>query len=49
MTTPCKACQAEITWIKTLRGNQTPINKNGTSHWATCPNAKQFRKIRSEA
>ena len=49
MTTRCKACLAKITWIKTLGGKQTPINENGTSHWATCPAAKQFRKTKSEA
>lgn len=36
---PCrgKTCNAEITWVGTM-----PLNRDGTPHWATCPDRKQF-------
>lgn len=40
----CKGCGALIQWIETLSGKMTPINSDGTSHWSTCPEFKQFQK-----
>lgn len=40
----CKSCGAEINWVKTESGKFTPINLDGLTHWATCPDAKKFKK-----
>lgn len=40
----CKSCNAPISWGKTDGGKNHPYNLNGTSHFETCPNAKQHRK-----
>lgn len=41
----CKACGAEIDWVRTEKGKLTPVNvKDGTTHWATCPKAGLFKK-----
>jgi len=40
----CRACHAEIIWVKTAKGNWTPQNLDYSSHWGTCPAAKQFKK-----
>lgn len=39
-----KACCAVINWVKTANGKFTPINPDGSTHWATCPEAKKFKK-----
>lgn len=39
----CKGCQQSIWWIKTPKGRAMPCDADGTSHFATCPNADQFR------
>jgi len=64
----CKGCGAEIKWIKTATGKNTPVDAvsekrysffpftdewllldSYQSHWATCPNANQFRKGKPNA
>lgn len=40
----CKGCGAEIIWVKTQTGKLTPNNLDGTTHWATCPDAKKFKR-----
>lgn len=40
----CRACRATIFWIVTGLGKRMPVNPDGTSHFATCPNAADFRK-----
>lgn len=40
----CRGCQAVIFWILTSLGNKMPVNADGTSHFATCPDANKFRK-----
>jgi hypothetical protein len=40
----CRACCAPISWVKTPTGKWTPQNQDGSSHWATCNRADQFRK-----
>ncbi len=37
------ACTAKIKWIKTKKGREMPVERDGTPHHATCPNASQFR------
>ena len=40
----CKGCQEYIYWIKTRNGKNMPVNADGTSHFATCSKASDFRK-----
>jgi primosomal replication protein N len=40
----CKSCGADIDFVKSKNGNWMPINKDGSSHFQTCPNAKEHRK-----
>lgn len=42
----CKACGAVIQWVKTEKGKFTPINSDGSTHWATCPEANRFKKVK---
>jgi len=36
-------CGAGIWWVTTKTGSHTPLNSDGTSHFATCPNAREFK------
>ena len=52
----CRSCKAPIVWMKTRSGKSCPVNADTyhgeelfdrgihTAHFATCPNADQFRK-----
>lgn len=40
----CQACQARIWWVKMPSGKAMPVQDNGISHFAECPEAKRFRK-----
>lgn len=40
----CRACDATIEWQVTAAGKRTPVNPDGTPHWATCPEAGRFRR-----
>ena len=46
----CDGCYQAIEWWRTPKGRQIPMDpmstpeSPATSHWATCPNAEQFRK-----
>lgn len=43
--TTCKSCSAKIGWGKTEAGKRMPFNlSDHTAHFATCPQAKEFRK-----
>lgn len=40
----CRSCGAVIFWDKHPKtGRPHPFNADGTSHFATCPNAKEWR------
>jgi hypothetical protein len=39
----CRACPASIIWVITKLGKKAPMNRDGTSHFATCPKAGRFR------
>jgi hypothetical protein len=43
-TQTCKRCGEQILWQLTAHGKLTPNNLDGSSHWATCPFAAQFKK-----
>lgn len=42
--TECRGCKALIYWIQTAAGKAMPVNPDGVSHFATCPNAPEFRR-----
>jgi len=42
----CKSCKAEVWWIRTFNGRMMPVNRDGTSHFANCPQANQWREKR---
>ena len=42
----CRGCGAGVYWIKTKAGKAMPVDPDGTSHFATCPKAANFRKGR---
>lgn len=42
----CRSCGAPITWVKTESGKWMPLDPDGTSHFATCPDAAKWRKKR---
>ena len=39
----CKSCGAEVWWIRTFSGKNMPVDRDGTSHFATCPHADRWR------
>jgi hypothetical protein len=43
----CRACNAVIRFEQTARGKLMPVDADGTSHFATCPEAARFRKSAS--
>jgi hypothetical protein len=43
--TACRSCGATILWVLSKRsGKRAPLNPDGTSHFATCPQADQWRR-----
>ena len=36
----CRSCNATIWWVKTRRDKNMPVNPDDTSHFETCPAAK---------
>ena len=41
----CRSCGARIAWLKTIKtGSLAPVDQDGTSHFATCPDAPSWRK-----
>jgi hypothetical protein len=44
----CRGCRVIVMWVKTREGRRMPVNADGTSHFATCPKADQFRTSRLE-
>jgi hypothetical protein len=51
--TTCRSCGAQIYWSLTSKGKRAPFNVDAAgeatreSHFATCPNAEQWRKPKS--
>lgn len=41
---PCAKCHSPIQWQKTAAGKRTPVNPDGTTHWATCSDPTYFRR-----
>jgi hypothetical protein len=43
----CRGCHAEVAWAQHEHtGGRAPFDRDGTSHFATCPQADQFRRKR---
>jgi hypothetical protein len=40
----CRGCGVVVMWTITPRDRRMPIDRDGTSHFATCPEASRFRK-----
>jgi hypothetical protein len=40
----CRSCGAEVLWVLTKHGKRAPINRDGTSHFANCPQADSWRR-----
>lgn len=48
-TAECRSCHAPILWCVTARGKKMPVDpptddEPTTSHFATCPEANQWRR-----
>lgn len=39
----CRGCKALIWWVKTPKGKNMPVDKDGAPHWGTCPKSDRFR------
>lgn len=39
----CRSCSAEVLWVETQAGRRAPLNRDGTSHFSTCPQADEWR------
>lgn len=44
----CRGCCAEIYFVVTAAGKNAPLDPDGGSHFATCPNSERFRKPKRE-
>ncbi|MCL2777740.1 MAG: hypothetical protein FWD73_07020 [Polyangiaceae bacterium] len=42
----CTSCGAIIYWVRTKADRAMPVDHDGTSHFATCPNAAKHRRKR---
>lgn len=40
----CRGCDALVLWCLTVNDRRTPIDRDGLSHFATCPEADRFRR-----
>lgn len=40
----CSTCHADMAWCITPKGNSSPLNRDGISHFATCPQAADHRR-----
>jgi hypothetical protein len=40
----CRSCGQAIAWCLTRNDKRAPIDRDGTSHFATCPSADAWRR-----
>ena len=40
----CRSCGAEMLWVTTRAGRRAPYDRDGVSHFATCPTADRWRR-----
>ena len=44
-TRTCRSCGARVAWLKTRKtGSLAPVEANGESHFARCPDGPAWRK-----
>lgn len=43
-TGTCRGCGKPVAWCMTRLNRRSPLDPDGTPHWATCPDADRFRK-----
>jgi hypothetical protein len=39
----CRGCKADIYWLNHTNGKKAPYDLDGGNHFATCPNANEFK------
>ncbi|MGK2898591.1 MAG: hypothetical protein ACSLE9_07870 [Burkholderiaceae bacterium] len=44
----CKSCGEPVDWVITDAGKRAPMNLDGVPHFATCPQANEWRRSRKE-
>ena len=44
----CTGCKAVIIWINTKMGESMPLDPDGVPHWASCRNARDFKKRKGD-
>jgi hypothetical protein len=42
----CRGCGRVIAWARTTTGRSAPLDRDGRSHFITCPQAARFRRSR---
>ena len=44
--TSCRGadCGRSVLWCQTLGGRWSPVDRDGSPHWRTCPNTADFRR-----
>lgn len=42
----CRSCDQAIAWALTRNGKRAPVNRDGSSHFATCPSSDAWRRRR---
>lgn len=40
----CRSCLAPVMWATTGDGAKNPVNPDGVTHFATCPDASSWRR-----
>jgi hypothetical protein len=40
----CRGCGQAIAWARTFADRSAPLDRDGTNHFATCPQAERFRR-----
>ena len=40
----CRGCGQVVLWTTTKAGRKAPLNADGSSHFASCPKADEFRR-----
>ena len=41
----CRSCQAEIWWVKSKKGKNVPVNKDGVCHYETCTEKRPMPSV----
>lgn len=41
----CRSCDQAIAWCLTSHDKRAPIDRDGTNHFATCPDADAWRRF----